>query len=761
MSLNYTRRDTDDGAMFLIGGVDAETVQRAKATEKNTDTPIPNADERPGEAGGPITRFSDVFSPLSLGELETIALSGFEYAENVKTRREELFRNEFPVWKSRFTKTCTECPAEFDEAVDECEACGAPTRDPDPQEKRRAERLSKSVNKEGQSLRALLKDAEWDQWGAGVPLLVIRYEWQVQEQSTRLAGAGQVRRSDPIELRKGDPKRIVPVVDETRRIGGYWWACPRCRGGPDYEPRESPGACEECEAETREVYFAERGETSHSRRSTSDGYDTYYYKEEILTYPYAFPRLNGLDGLSPVHHVWLKQLLIELMDKYAGAFYDPSSKKLPNQFIILHTTNADYWESKLEEIRESDGKSLYDSPILANEYSPQSASAPEVQVVDAMPDGLLGQNDTLKETLKTDIRRQLGVSNVQDNDLSDAGGLNNEGLQLEVTDRSIASQQHDYVVGVLDTLAKRLGIDDWYPAFLPSSGPDAAELRAHIRAGTEAAEAGLDATFEDEQVDIADGEFDPPAPDVGGMGGVPGAPADDPDPSDPDDLGAPAIGDDAVDENATADFDAKAFVDAALAAEAQFVEGSPLSDVAQKATVFNRDDDVPEMVIDLVKEAIDRGGLYDTFTTLSEAQEDDLAQFFGDVITQPQGWSIRSVSERLESEFNLAEEKADSIARNEIGNLSKNARELAYQETESDDALYKWVGNLDNQTTDACEWLLKQTNPRYGGTPRPLPKLKAMVREANARDDSIDHDARTWSPHIGCRKSYVRAYDSS
>ena len=238
MSFEYTKRETGDGAMFLLSGVDGESIQQAKATERSTDTPVPNADSRSTEAGGPITRFSDVFSPLSLGELETIALSGFEYAENVKTRREELFRNEFPVWKARFEAKCTVCETEYAENVDTCERddCDGATRPPDPAEKRRAEQLAKSVNKEGQSLRSLFKDAEWDQWGAGVPVIVIRYEWQVQDAESALAPAGQVRRGDPIELRKGDPKRIVPVVDEHRRIGGYWWACPRCRSTDEYDP---------------------------------------------------------------------------------------------------------------------------------------------------------------------------------------------------------------------------------------------------------------------------------------------------------------------------------------------------------------------------------------------------------------------------------------------------------------------------------------------------------------------------------------------
>lgn len=548
MPLNYTRQDLPDGSAAFLIGTDSEAfaqrLQRAAngTGHQPTETPTPeqedgNTDYRgQTDRGGPVTRFTNAFSPLSMGLLEAVGLAGHEIADAVQTRVNELYRTRFPVVEPVFERKCIECGIESEERVEACPECDGDVRPPDPEERRRAETLTESVNKEGQSLRDLAKACEFDQWFTGVPVIVIRYEYTIDDPGLVLRavrkklspvfgdlyqaaddwalGEAIVDR-EPIELVKGDPKRIVPVVDENRRIGGYWWVCPRHRHDADYDPVRADGFCETCGARLEEVYFAEYGE------STQD-IEKYYFREEIITFPWAFPRLNGLDGLTPMHHVWLKQLIIEFQDSYAAAFYDPESDRLPNQFMILHTTNPDAWDEILAQARESAKEDEYDSPVFTMEYDSVANERPEVQVVDAMPDELLGQNGELKETLKKDIRQAIGISDVHDSDLAEAGGLNNEGLQLEVTDRQLATQIHDYTVGWLDTLAKRLGLEDHRYGYIPSTGPDAEELLQEIEAGIRAEEGGLDARLVGGKSEVADGEFDvpEPSPEAGPGGGM-------------------------------------------------------------------------------------------------------------------------------------------------------------------------------------------------------------------------------------------------
>ena len=90
------------------------------------------------------------------------------------------------------------------------------------------------------------------------------------------------------------------------------------------------------------------------------------------------------------------------------------------------------------------------------------------------------------------------MTDVFDSELEDAGGLNNEGLQLEVTDRGVASRHH--------------------VAFVPEQDEDVEQRQAKINLGQSAADAGLEARLEDGEVEIPDGEFEAGGSDEGGGG---------------------------------------------------------------------------------------------------------------------------------------------------------------------------------------------------------------------------------------------------
>ena len=729
--------ESDGEAVLAAAGTEDELKNHVdQKLHSQTDTPPP--DNGDAQGGGMVRRFNELFAPFDAASLEGIGLSGHELSDAIRTRRNELYRNKFPLLRPRFESKCENCGTEYDEDVDECKICGSDElRSPDPAEKRRAQQLFESVNKEGQSLRDVAKYAEDYQWLLGVSVLVVRHQYY-QATEDAVFSPGEVIHHEPEEIVVGDPKSIKPVVDEDGRIGNYWWACPVCRG-EEATPAvyDSDGYCDACDARLHEVYFAE-GDSSSKKP------DKVYFEHEVVTWAFPQPRLNGLDGLAPTSQVWLKQAILDFMDKYAGAFYDPDSERLPGKFMILHTTNPDHWDAQLDKAREGAKEDPYDSPIFTNEYSPQDSSTPEVQVIDTMPSELLGQNGELKSDYKSDIRQAIGISDVHDSDLEDAGGLNNEGLQLEVTDRSIASQQHDYVEGWLDELAKILNINDWKITFVPSGDREIDQLLKNIEAGRKADEAGLDATMQDGKTQVADGEFDAPEPGGAPSGGLGGGP------------GPPQGGNDGVEEQA----DARRAVDVLQDAYEHVVWADDVDGVEQKAEpFFDEDEDVPEFAKQLVNRAIQSGAVFADFDQLGAGARLKLTDFFADKLTQPQGWSLDSLANDIADEFDVDREYAEDIARNEAGNILKKSREIGYKEQGLDDeAEFKWVGPEDDRKHEACWWLLEKTNPDHGGTPRPLDELKELVQEANRRFVE-GHDARDWSPHIGCRDAYVRHYD--
>ena len=169
----------------------SQTIGKSLAEQTDTDpegkTPDPTTEE--GETfdkrgGGPIRRFNDIFTSLGSVQLEALGLDGYEIAQATTVFRDEGFLINFPILIPRFVVKCEheDCGVEYDEEVEFCLECAKlemrregvtspptdsdeipeqfrdhPVRHPDPAQKREAERLFESVNKEGQSLRDLYK----------------------------------------------------------------------------------------------------------------------------------------------------------------------------------------------------------------------------------------------------------------------------------------------------------------------------------------------------------------------------------------------------------------------------------------------------------------------------------------------------------------------------------------------------------------------------------------------------------------------------
>jgi len=686
------RHDREDGSSVLVAPFDDKQAAQniAQQLRNAGSTPAPSSNGSDG--GGPAGRATSRKAKFGISLLRTIGLQSHEIGNDVRKRRDELYRNDFPVLKPRFTVKCEDCGTELQEDPEECPSCGgANLRKPDPEQRREAEELFESVNREGQSLRDLAKYCEPDQWLAGVSCIVIQYEYHIARDSG-IYRDGEVISKEPQELVYGDPATIKPVVDEDGRAGGYWYTCPIHRESPDREP----GYCESCGAELQEIYFVDQSKED----------DAYYFRDEVVTWAYPQPELNGLDGLAPTAGVMLRQVIIEMMVRYGAAFYDQNSDRLPNQFMILHTTNPDHWEDQLTKIRQEDD--AYDSPILSNEYSPRDSSVPEVQVVDAMPDEMLGQSRDVKQDYKEDIRQATGVSNVHDSDLKDAGGLNNEGLQLEVTDRSIASQQKDYREGWLDTLCKRLGITDWQVSFIPARNDeqDALNRQREIRAGQLAAEASLDARWEDGELVIEDGEFE--APERGA-------------PKQPGDTGSGQPS-----GNAGGGIESAA---STLGDVFEHFVWADDSDIEQAAKPFwSRDEDVPEDVKRHVRTAIARTDL----TMADDVSASTLQPFFRENLLDSRGWSLRSLTDDLVDRESLDRDYARTVVRSGVARILNHAKFQAYAELEGDadqDILYYWRGPDDGDTSPGCQQLKEMTNPDYGGTPRPLGEFRSLQRD--------------------------------
>jgi len=94
-----------DDSTVLFGGRDPGdgelTDPISQELSDGAETPVPETD---GQRGGPVARVTDQFVPLGATTLRRLMLSGGEAAEAIRTRRDELYRNEFPRSYHRRTR---------------------------------------------------------------------------------------------------------------------------------------------------------------------------------------------------------------------------------------------------------------------------------------------------------------------------------------------------------------------------------------------------------------------------------------------------------------------------------------------------------------------------------------------------------------------------------------------------------------------------------------------------------------------------------
>jgi hypothetical protein len=124
------------------------------------------------------------------------------------------------------------------------------------------------------------------------------------------------------------------------------------------------------------------------------------------------------------------------------------------------------------------------------------------------------------------------------------------------------------------------------------------------------------------------------------------------------------------------------------------------------------------------------------------------------------GWTIDGLADQLEQLPGVGEQNARVIARTETASVLNSAREDGYREQGNADDTFYWTGVYDDgRTTDACQWLMDQTNPNHGGTPVGLDRLQELIDEAPTHDESMqDNLARpeNYVVHPNERKTWVR-----
>jgi hypothetical protein len=398
------------------------------------------------------------------------------FSDSILKLKQEMFRNGF-TWEPAFVVKCSSCGIEYNEDTEKC-ICGSTTfKTPDysqvfifdgPQRN-----FTRNANYNGQSMREVLRDHEFNLNVADNAYLMLIKSYDISSSGDIVAYAIK-------EILSIDPRDIKKMVMEDGRMGGDIWLCPTHRD----QTAGSPGSkCPICNASLLRAYY----------ETTSTQNKQYYLKDEVLHSAKYYPTI--LYGYPPALKMVDDLMAYHYLEKRTKSYYE---KGRPPGIVMIPTNNQEslrrFWDETMALMQ---GDNYY-TPVIG--YNTDSkASAEYLKLLQDPNLDMLA----VKKELRERISSRFGVSLIFQGDTSASGGLNNEGLQITVTNRAVEDGQTIYNDKVLLWLCDQFGITDYKLQLNPNEEQD--EMAELERAAKKASIArsmydmGFDVDFEDDE----------------------------------------------------------------------------------------------------------------------------------------------------------------------------------------------------------------------------------------------------------------------
>lgn len=406
----------------------------------------------------------------------------------------ETFRKGW-TWKPKFVKKCRECDEEYNKAVDLCRMCGGEVRNADKGQLEYANALLKEDNRMSQSFLEVLREVEMDLNIVDDAYLILTKEYFVdpntgQPQFYRIK---EITRADPIFMRIVADKRGVrggkqytSLLDRSFRTSDKDEKCPKT--GLPVVP-------------------------IHYMNLAGVGAGQVYTEGEVIHLSKWSP--SKLYGRSPVATLWRQVNTLIAMDNYVYSAYQ--KRRMPRGVMVIKSSNLETVERTARNIQEHLERDPQYIPTIGVETETGRGGLEYVRMMDTLEEL---QYIPIKDDIRQRISSFYGVSNVFMNDVS-GGGLNNEGMQIVVTNRALASSQNLYNNRLFPLLLEALQISEWEITLNPHEEED--EIMAMrrdemaIRNMMQMKQAGYDAQLRDDSgfLHFDYKEAPPPPPQTG------------------------------------------------------------------------------------------------------------------------------------------------------------------------------------------------------------------------------------------------------
>jgi rRNA maturation endonuclease Nob1 len=360
--------------------------------------------------------------------------------------KQEIFRRGY-VWEKAYEARCKKCGKEHQRPVKECQRCGHPELDiPDVKQLEYAEKFIEGyVNNSEQLFIDVLQELEDD-------LNIMDDAYIVLVKEYFLDGNQKIRMHRIKELYRGDPVTMFIYTDELGQRGTKGFTCVNHRNILSTEPHDN---CDVCGGNLYPVHYVNR----------ANGEQQYFLKGEVLHFSKYSP--SRLYGQSPVITLFNLIMTLIAMENYVNSSYTKS--RMPRGLLAVQTRNMDSMRAFWRGVKEKMEADPHFIPIMGIEAEGGKGGVEWIKFMDSLKEM---DYVSVKDDLRDRISAFYGVSKVFMADNTTSGGLNNEGMQILVTNRAVQKAQTVYNNYVFPFLVKQFGITDWVLKLPPSEEED-------------------------------------------------------------------------------------------------------------------------------------------------------------------------------------------------------------------------------------------------------------------------------------------------
>ena len=360
--------------------------------------------------------------------------------------KQEVFRRGY-VWEKAYEARCNNCGKEHKRPVQECSRCeSTDLKIPDVKQLEYAEKFIEGyVNKSEQLFIDVLQELEDD-------LNIMDDAYIVLVKEYFIDGNGKIRMHRIKEVYRGDPVTMFIYSDENGQRGTKGFTCVNHRNIIHKEPHET---CEVCGSNLFPVHYVNR----------VNGDDQFFLKGEVLHFSKYSP--SRLYGMSPVITLFNNIMTLIAMENYVNQSYTKS--RMPRGLLAVQTRNMDSMRSFWRSVKEKMEAAPHFIPVMGIEAEGGKGAVEWIKFMDSLKEM---DYVSVKDDLRDRISAFYGVSKVFMADNTTSGGLNNEGMQILVTNRAVQKAQTVYNNYVFPFLVKQFGITDWNLKLPPSEEED-------------------------------------------------------------------------------------------------------------------------------------------------------------------------------------------------------------------------------------------------------------------------------------------------